>query len=298
MATYGDLIEEVLLDLEGYVEDQDVFGTLNAGITTSQMSFVVNGATFPDGSGFSPGLIEVGEELVYVQAIDKATGTFSGCLRGWRGSTAVAWPAGTLVRNSPRLPRVAVKKAINHTLQSLYPRLPVVKTTEFQVSGSRVRYPLPADCREVVAVESSEPGVSQRWAPVRKWSFDRNAPAATATGKAIDLIDVYSGRPVKVTYEAEAAPLVNLADDFSTVTGLPEWAKELVVLGACWRMCAHLDAGNVGSRTAEQRFVNGQAPLGSGVQVAKQYAQMFELRMQQAEQRIRAENDTRVRYEV
>lgn len=297
MATaLGDLIEEVLLNLEGYIEDQDVFGTLQGSITNSAMTFTVNGATFPDGSGFSPGIVEIGDELVYVQAIDRDTGVFSGCLRGWRGTTAVAWPAGTLVRNNPRLPRMSVKRALNDTIESLYPRVYVVKTTEFTYQGSRLTYDLPADCREVSDVSWLEPGSSGLWVQARRWRLDRDAASSSATGRTLELYDAQPGRTVKVTYEAEPATLTLLADVFTTVSGLPSWCKEIVVLGACWRLLANLDAGNVGSRSAEQRLVNGQAPLGSGVQVAKQYAQMFELRLQQAEARLRQEHDVRIRY--
>ena len=59
----------------------------------------------------------------------------------------------------------------------------------------------------------------------------------------------------------------------------------------------HLDAGTVGTRTAEQRLINGQVPIGSGSQIAKQYAQMFELRMEQAAERLRQDHDVRVRYQ-
>ena len=297
MSQLGALIEEVLLDLEGFVEDQDIFGTLHAGITDSANTFTLDGAVFPDGSGFSPGILEVGDELVYVQAVDKTTGVCSGVLRGWRGTTATAWPTGTLVRNNPRFPRVAVTRAINNTLRAMYPRVYAVKSTEFTCQAGRVRYDLPADAREVLDVTWSAPGPSRSWVPVRRWDFDRDAPSVSATGRAIEIIDAQSGRTVHVQYQAEPAALSGLTDDFEDVTGLPSWCEEIVVLGACWRLVAHLDAGTVGTRTAEQRLVNGQVPMGAGVQVAKQYAQMFELHMQQAEQRLRQEFDVRVRYQ-
>ena len=122
MTTLSDIVEEVLLDLEGYIEDQDVFGVLASTISSSATSFVVNGSAFADGSGFSPGIIEIGDELVYVQSVDKTTGTITALSRGWRGTTATAWPAGTLVRNAPRLPKVSIKRAINDTLLNFYTR--------------------------------------------------------------------------------------------------------------------------------------------------------------------------------
>ena len=297
MSQLGALIEEVLLDLEGYIEDQDVFGTLNASITNSALTFTINGAVFPDGSGFSPGILEVGDELVYVQAIDKTTGIATGVLRGWRGTTATAWPAGTLVRNNPRFPRIAVTRAINNTLKAMYPRVYAIKSTEFTCQAARIRYDLPADVAEVLDVSWSVPGPTRAWQSVRRWDFDRNAPAVTASGRALELVDALPGRTVQVTYQAEPGTLSGLNDEFTTVTGLPSWCEEIVVIGACWRLIQHLDAGTVGTRTAEQRLINGQVPIGSGSQIAKQYAQMFELRMEQAAERLRQDHDVRVRYQ-
>lgn len=295
MSQLGALIEEVLLDLEGYIEDQDVFGTLHASLSDSALTFTLDGAVFPDGSGFSPGILEIGDELVYAQAVDKTTGVVTGALRGWRGTTPTAWPAGTLVRNSPRLPRIAVKRAINHTLRAMYPRVYAIKSETFTAQGGKVRYSLPADVVEVLDVAWSVPGATGSWENARRWDFDRNA--AGVTGRAVEVIDVMAGRSVSVTYQAEPGTLDNLTDDFTTATGLPEWCEEIVVLGACWRLIQHLDSGTVGTRTAEQRLINGQVPIGSGVQIAKQYAQMFELRMEQAAERLRQEHDVRVRYQ-
>lgn len=297
MSQLGALIEEVLLDLEGYIEDQDVFGTLHASVASGDLTFTIDGAVFPDGSGFSPGILEIGDELVYVQQINKATGVASGVLRGWRGTTPTAWPAGTLIRNNPRFPRIAVKRAINNTLKAMYPRVYAIKSTEFMCQAARIRYDLPADVAEVLDVSWSVPGPTRSWENVRRWDFDRNAPSVTASGRALELVDALPGRTVQVTYQAEPAALSNLTDEFTTVTGLPDWCEEIVVIGACWRLIQHLDAGTVGTRTAEQRLINGQVPIGSGVQIAKQYAQMFELRMEQAAERLRQDHDVRVRYQ-
>jgi hypothetical protein len=295
VTTLSDIVEEVLLDLEGYIEDQDVFGVLRAGISAESTSIDIDGSAFPDGSGFSPGIIEIGDELVYVQSVDKATGNVTALKRGWRGTTAQGWTAGTLVRNAPRLPKVSIKRAINDTLLNFYPRVYVIKTYEFSAQGSRITYDMPADCREVVDVAWSLPGPSRKYQQVRRWQFDRNAPSASTTGRSIEVYDTLPGRTVKVTYEAEAIPFTNLTDDWS-VTGLPVWLRELAVLGACARVLMNVDAGAIGARSAEQRLINANFPVGTGSTIARQYMQLFETRMQAAEERLRQEYDTRVRY--
>ncbi len=122
MATFEELVEECLLNLEGFSADQGIYGTLTNSITSTDTTFLVDGAIVTaDQSGFSTGLIEIDEELVNTRYINTTTGQFSQVLRGFRSSEAVAHDAGTIVRNNPKFPRVALKRAINDTIKQLHP---------------------------------------------------------------------------------------------------------------------------------------------------------------------------------
>lgn len=285
MATLANIIEDVLIKLEGYVGDTDVYGSLAANITADATSFTVLGASYPDGSGFSTGLIEVGSELMYVQSIDRTTNTFSGVMRGFRGTTAVAHNAGVGVRNNPRIPRISVVKEINNTISSLNPKIRAVATTEITLSGSKVQYDLPANTLDVISVSMLIPGASNFWKSIKRWTFDNTGASNSTNGKVINIGEGMSGRKVQITYIVEPSQLVNSASDFTT-TGLPGWVEEIVILGTCWRLASFIDAARVSQTSAEQKLINGANQInsgGSGTSMAKYFLGMYDQQLKAGE---------------
>lgn len=290
MAQFEDLIQEVLLNLEGYAGDTDIYGTLHAAVGASDSTFRVDGAVYADGSGFSTGLLEVGDELIYTQQLDRTTGTFTGALRGWRGTTAAAHAANTLVRNNPRFPRAAVKRAINDTITSLHPNVPAIRTYEFTYKGAQVRYDLPEDVRNVIQVSYFPPGASKSWETCKRWNFDLTGGSTSVTGRALDVWDALPGRKVQVVYQAEPVALTNASDDFTT-SGLFDWARDLVIYGACYRLAAFIDSARTINNTAEQGMINakglyGSGALSSGQNLSKYFFNLYQQRLQDAVNRI------------
>ncbi len=57
--TRDDLVEEVLLNMGGYLGDQELIGSIAAGLSNSATTFTVAGSVFGDSSvsGFQPGVI-------------------------------------------------------------------------------------------------------------------------------------------------------------------------------------------------------------------------------------------------
>lgn len=286
MATFGDIIEEVLINLEGFSGDQEIFGTLSGNITNVAATLTVAGPAYADGSGFSTGLIEVGEELIYVQTFDRATGIATGCLRGWRGTTAVAAVSGVLLRNNPKFPRITVKRAINDTIQGLVPKITTVKRTTIAYKGGQVRYDLPSDAKGVLQVETSVPGASKTWAKNKRYAFDIFGSNTTPGAPAIDIWDGMPGRNIQVIYLGDPQPMVNLADDFATVTGLLDWARELVAYGACWRLASFIDSSKINTASAEQVMFSQQQPVGSAINLSKYFLAMYNTRLVEAQSRI------------
>jgi hypothetical protein len=296
MTTKSSLVEEVLLNLAGYLTDQELVGTLASGLTPSTATFTVNGAVFPDGAGFQPGLAEVGDELVYVQQVNRSTGSFSGVLRGFRGTTAFNWPSGTLVRANPRVPRISVVRNINDTLRSLFPRLYAVSMYEFTMSGGQATYNLPANVTDVLSVQWSVPGSSQYWQPSRRWQFNPNAPTVSGTGRQLTVWDAQVSRTVQVVVKqtpGEFDETSGTNEDYTTATGLPEWTREVVSLGAAFRAVNYMDAGRVAERTVEGDWMGSQGgqTAVSAQKLAAHLFAMFNERMKAAEERLRAENN-------
>jgi len=291
MAILEDMIEEVLLNLEGYIGDQDVYGTLAANITDTATTFTVNGSVFPDGSGFSTGLVEIGTELVYVQNINRTTGEFSGVLRGFRGTEAQTHLANTGVRNNPRFPRIAIVRAINDTIKSLYPSLYAVKTMEITTLGGVVQYDLPANTLNVLHVQILEKGITKSWRPSKRWNFDNTGGSNTTTGKALNIFDAPPSYKVQITYTTEPSAL-DYGDSFTTVSGFPEWVRDIVVYGACWRLASFVDSAKVAQVSVSQSAINQGAYSGtfsSGTNLAKYFLGMYNQRLQEAERRMKQE---------
>jgi hypothetical protein len=286
MTTIINLIERVLLNLEGYTGDADIYGTLSANITNSATSFTVLGSTFADGSGFSTGLIEIGTELAYVQNINRTTGEFSGVLRGFRGTTPTAWAAGTRVRNNPRFPIQSVLNAINDTIKSLYPRIIAPAKIEFTGIASRVQYDLPNDAVQVLSVNWLPSGSAKAWVPVKKWNFDNFAGSNAGTNKIVNLAAPATGRPIQVVYAKE--PSAVTIDGTFANSGLPSWLEEVVIFGACWRLASFIDSSKVSQTTAEQSLLNSNGDVRSntsGTSLAKYFLGMYEQQILLAQQR-------------
>lgn len=286
MATLEDMIQEVLLNLEGFSGDQELYGTLLNPITNSATTLTIASSAWPDGSGFTAGAIEVGEELIYAQSFDRATGIFTGCLRGWRGASAVAHITGELVRNNPRYPRVAIRRAINDTIQALHPRVPSIKTATINANGGTVRYALPTDVFNVMRVTVEVPGATKTWEDSKRWKFVPTAPGASTN--TIDIWDAFPGRQVQVVYQAKPTDLVSLTDTLTTA-GFEEWLRDVIIYGACYRLAAFADAGRLTSTSVEQAAMNAAGagiPASAGQNLSKYFYGLYSARLSEAEARI------------
>lgn len=283
MATLNDLVEEVLLSLEGFSGSQGVVGTLDSDITSAASTLTVNGGALADGLNFSTGLLEVGEELVYAQLFDRTTGIFTGCLRGWRGTTAAAHVAGEIIRSSPEYPRVSVRKAVNKTLLALG-QLYAIKSYEFTSTG-RDRYTLPADAQGVLRISFSPWGWGDAWEKVNQWSVVNDPSDPFDTTKAVDIPPIPSGRTIRVVYSAIPTTMDSLTDDFATTTGLPDWAQEIVVRGAVWRMLTDVDLSKVQGLGVDQAMQGEAMQFRSGQGQAKYIYAVFQQQLAEGVQR-------------
>jgi hypothetical protein len=135
MATFNDIAERVLGQIQGYGAQQDTATWINqsGGITNSATSFVVNETT-----QIGRGLLEVGEELMYVDRTDNLTKQvyLAPWGRGFRGTTAATAANQAKVTIAPNYPRFMVKQAINDTIQAVYPELYGVGTHTFSFNTS------------------------------------------------------------------------------------------------------------------------------------------------------------------
>ena len=258
MSSRDEMVDEVLLNLAGYLTDQELMGTLQSAIGPTNSSFVVNGSVFPDGVGFQPGMAELGNgELIYVGEVGSANsgspGTFSSVIRGYRSSMANDWPAGTHVRANPRVPRSSIIRDMNHTLALVYPDLIQYQSIEIPTNLGVTWYDLPAEATDVIRIDIHDPDQTTASKKSHYWSFETTGNPTATTGKGIQCRDFWHGSILSVLYSSPATAFDTSLDvdpDFSA-TGLPDYCQEVITAGAAYRAMSMLATGEAASRTAE-----------------------------------------------
>lgn len=275
--TYLDLVKAVQATLHSQTADQEEQCALVTAVNSSVLQLTVD-----DASQISRGLIEIDDELVWVKTVDTTANvlTVSAFGRGYRETTAASHAQNALVINSPRYPRQAIRNAINETLQALYPDVYAVKKSETNTAvATTVTYGLPADVGWIVSVSWQSVGPSQRWVPVRRWSFDAVADTtAFSGGKSIDIHDIMvPGRTIKVVYAAEPTSPVNDSDTLVSL-GFMESHRDLVILGAAAKLLMYADAARLQTGSVESADRSQFVPSGAGMAAGRGLYQLFQMR--------------------
>lgn len=289
--TFASLIEEIRLSLSGFGVDNDLVTALSNDVASAD---VIIGVT--DSSAVSRGIIEIDEEILYVQSNNNGVLTIAPFGRGYKGTAATTHTAGAMVSISPTFPRSTVSRAINQTIQAVYPDLFSVKTYEFTTDSVYWQYNLPADVERVLLVESKW-AATDGWEPVREWDVTHSANTTDhATGKFIALGRPYSaGVTIHVTYAARPTLLANAADEFSATTGLPATARDVVVLGTAVRLMPWLDTGRVPTQTVSSDLQDQNKPIGNAVSLAREMRQQYQLALQREREVLQTRYPLKVR---
>lgn len=294
MPTLSNLVNEVHLRLSGYTQRQDLATSLASALTSSALTFTVS-----DGTVLSRGLVEIDDELIWVASFDRntATATIAPFGRGFRGSTAASHVSGSRVTVAPTFPRATIASSINDAIEGLYPDLFATSETSFPFVATRSTYAMPSNIVDAQQVTWQTIGPSLEWLPVRKYRVDTMANTSVwPTGRTISLYDSpIPGRTVQITYTHPATTLDYNSDDFSD-TGLPASAKEVVVLGAAYRMASYLDAGRIPAQSVEADAMQATNPVGSGGQVSRLLYGMYVQRLQGEVRRQQEQFQARIRF--
>ena len=278
MTTFKQLTDQTLVMLTGYTQRQDQATYLTADLTADALTFTVY-----QGAVLSRGMVEIGDELIWVDRFDQTTNTayVAPYGRGYRGTTATSHDAGDRVTIAPTFPRSSVKQFINDSIDGVYPDLFAVKNTQFPFVAVRTTYQMPSDLIDAQQVSWQTIGPSLEWLPVRHYRVDNMAAqSAWPTGKTLSVYDaIVPGRPVNVTYTAKPSRLQYDTDDFCE-TGLPESCKEVIIFGAAWRTVSFLDLGRIPAQSAEADAMQANDPVGTGANAARLLFQMYQQRLQ------------------
>ena len=283
MPTLGEMIDEIRANLQGYALRQDrvTYITNSGGITATSNSITVGSA-----NNLAKGVIEIDDELIWIDTFDKANNQMvvaPGFGRGYQGTTAAPHAQYAQVTLAPTFPRVNIKKAINDTINSYYPKLWSVASTTFTFNASQVTYALPDDLEAILYMSWQTTGSSQEWLPINRWRADPMANSATFNTK--NTVNIYEniqpGRTIQVWYTTEPNTLDASTDDYEDVTGLPASTYDVTVLGASYKLLSFLDAGRINLTSAEADLNDTKNPYNSGATASRYLFALFQQRLQE-----------------
>jgi hypothetical protein len=298
MATLKDMVDEVRANLAGYTMRQDRITYLanTSGISTTDTSLTIGSAT-----NLAKGVIEIDDELIWIDSFDKTSSTLNvipGFGRGYSNTSPAPHARYAQVTLSPTFPRVSIKQAINDTINSVFPKLWSIRSSTFSFNSAVTTYALPDDAQDVLAVTWQTIGPSKEWLPVRRWRVDgmANSGAFNSTS-TISLYDgITSGRTVQVWYTSEPSTLDSSNEDFADVTGLPETCRDVIVLGAAYRLLSYLDAGRINLTSAESDNADTKIPSSAGVSASKYLFALYNQRLQDESAKLYGKYPTKIHY--
>ncbi len=286
MTTLTNMIDEVAVNLSGYTFQQDRATYLTHAVTTTTSSsasplVLQLGSTDSVGKG----VIEIDEELLWVDSFDRVanTATVAPFGRGYLGTTAATHTIDTKVTISPTFPRFNIKRAINDTIRALGANIFAVKTTTFTFTSSVSTYAFNnLNIKNILSVTWQDIGPSKEWVPLRRWDFDSLA-STTAFGSGAQTITLgeapVSGRTVKVVYATDPEPFTSNSDVYTTVTGLPESTRDVVVLGAAYRLLSFLDPARASQVSPQADETDSKRPYGASQTATKQLYALYVQRL-------------------
>ena len=302
--TLTDMINEVSMNLSGYTLTQDRSTYLKTAVTAVASSSA-SPTTLSLGStdNVGKGIVEIDEELLWIDTYDRVgnTATVAPYGRAYLGTTLAAHAVDAKVTISPTFPRFSIKRAINDTINAVGSSIFAASTTTITSNAAVAAFRLPttvtldttADSlkiRNILAIAYQSIGASKEWIPIRTWRFDSNAnTTAFTSGQTISIYDaIPSGRTIQIVYAKDPEVFTTNAQEFPTQTGLPESCKDVVILGATYRLLSNLDPARAGMVSPQADEVDNKRPYGSSQSLTKQ---VYALYSQRLAEEVRSQQD-------
>jgi len=315
------MIDEVSMNLSGYTLQQDRATYITAAVTTTTSpSSAPTILTLASADNLGKGVVEIDEELLWIDNFDRVgnTATIAPYGRGYLGTgpsanVGVTHLADAKVTISPTFPRFAIKRAINDTVTAIGSSIFAADTTTITSNAAVAAFRLPSgtsttlNIRSILAVAYQALGASKEWIPIRTFRFDGNAnTTAFTSGQTISIYDnIPSGRTIQIAYSTYPVAFSDLATTaltnaqvFATVTKLPESCKDLVILGATYRLLSNLDPARASMISPQADEVDAKRPYGSSQSITKQIYALFNQRLNEEIKKQQDKYPIRVHYSL
>ena len=279
MATFDSMVQEVRSSLAGYTLRQDRITYLDSAITTTSTAIQVGSA-----DNLAKGIIEIDDELIWIDNFVKQSNTLNaapGFGRGYQNTSPAPHAQYAQVVLTPTFPRTMIKQAINDTINSVYPKLWAIYSTTFTFNASQTTYALPDDCQNVIYMSWQTTGSSKEWLPINRWRQDLMANTATFNSqKTVNIYqNIQPGRTVQVWYAANPSTMDANTDDFADVTGLPDSCRDVITLGAAYRLLSYVDPGRINLTSAEADLADSKVPGAAGANSSRYIYALYNQRL-------------------
>ena len=308
MTTLTDMINEVSINLSGYTLQQDraTHITANVAATASTIAAPIT-LSLASTDSVGKGIVEIDEELFWVDNYDRVgnTATIAPYGRAYLGTTLAAHTAGTKVSIAPTFPRFVIKRAINDTISAIGSSIFAAKTTTITSNSAVSAFRLPTtgttlNISKILSIAYQALGSSKEWIPIRSYRFDGNANSTAFTsGQTVSIYDyIPSGRSVQIVYATDPTPFTANADVFTDTTGLPESCKDLIILGATYRLLSNLDPARASMVSPQADETDSKRPYGSSQSLTKQVYALFNQRLNEEVRNQQDKYPIRVHYSL
>jgi len=279
MATLNDMISEVRSSLAGYTLRQDRISYLTSAITTTDTAIQIGSS-----NNLAKGIIEIDDELIWIDNFVKASNTLNaapGFGRGYQNTSPAPHAQYSQVVLTPTFPRTMIKQALNDTINSVYPKLWAIYSTTFTFNASQTTYALPDDAENVIYMSWQTTGSSREWLPINRWRQDLMANTSTFNSqKTVNIYEnIQPGRTVQVWYAANPSTMDANTDDFADVTGLPDSCRDVITLGAAYRLLSYVDPGRINLTSAEADLADSKVPGAAGANSSRYIYALYNQRL-------------------
>ncbi len=302
--TLDDLANEVIMNLAGYTLQQDQTTHLTSAITTTTSTLAAPTVFSLAADQVGEGVVEINNELIWVSEYDRISrnATVPPYGRGFMGTAAATHAAGSRVVIKPTFPRSSVKRAIQDTIRAIGSSIFAAKNTSFTYNSTVDGYAFTnLNISNILRMSWQDTGANKRWIPITKWTWDSSPDVATwgAGAQTITINDgrIMTGRKVNVTYATTPATLSTTSEDsFSTQTGLPESVRDVVVLGAAYRLLSFLDPARNTITSPQADELDSKRPFGSSSTATKELYKLYASRLAEEVQAQQQQYPPRIRY--
>jgi len=302
------MINEVSMNLSGYTLQQDRATHITADVaaTASTIAAPIT-LSLASTDSVGKGVVEIDEELFWVDNYDRVgnTATIAPYGRAYLGTTLAAHTAGTKVTIAPTFPRFTIKRAINDTISAIGSSIFAANTTTITSNSAVSAFRLPTtgttlNIRNILAIAYQALGSSKEWIPIRSYRFDGNANSTAFTsGQTVSIYDyIPSGRSVQVVYSTDPTPFTANTENFATQTGLPDSCKDLIILGATYRLLSNLDPARASMVSPQADETDSKRPYGSSQSLTKQVYALFNQRLNEEVKSQQEKYPIRVHYSL